>query len=822
VAKRDNHRPARALTAASTIIDPSTRFDGIVSRRRPLPWQRQAFEYYDVLGELRFALNWKASAISRLRLVPSLDDTDNGVPIDLSKTEPLDKKVISASTEILARLEAGEGGSSEIMKQLSLNLSIAGEAYLVARPIEDDKEDWSVESVLAVVVNQSGKLAIRPFPDARISELVPLDDDSFVLRIMTRHPAYREMPDCALRSALETCEDLRLLTNSIRATASSRMASGALFIPEEASFGSPDPTTDEGDGMETEDALTRDLILHFTTPVSDSKSAAAVVPFLIRMSREDIAAVRFERFDREIDKLSVQLRDEARSSLAAAVDLPAEVITGIGDVNHWTAWQITEDAFRLHIEPAAISMLDALTTGYYRPALEQMGIPDAHRYRLWYDNSELVSHPDSAARVLDAYDRVEVSGEYLRSTFTIPDEAAPDDAELKHRAELVAILAGPQPQPAAPEPDGDEVDTSTAKAAPPSDKKKPSAKGADAKNVKGKSKAADVAQEGKKNKKKKAITASGLPDYNEMSLRLAQIDRTLRQKLQIAADAELSHVLDKAGNRLRSYAQRDKTKMASNLVANVPSNLVAATLGKGMVTQFAVTTEDLLAGGFLTLEQRYKLMVKQSQKEMRREMREYELLLREEELEAKQEEDRNNGWLWFAAALTALAAVRLYEPTSPQPIDGEFEEILVPAGTVRGSLRVAGGGSVDTDPTAVGSQQAADGISGLTSGQTAEGVLTDNGLKFGNGYVWVYGSEETRIKPFDPHFDLDLFEFSNWNDEALVNNNAWPDFEFYFPGDHQYCQCDAARIIEGEISDESAIFDEDVSEESLSAYDEGV
>jgi hypothetical protein len=423
-----------------------------------------------------------------------------------------------------------------------------------------------------------------------------------------------------------------------------------------------------------------------------------------------------------------------------------------------------------------------------------------------------------------------VSGDYLRTTFTIPEDAAPDEAELKHRSELVAILAGPQP--AAPEPDGDEVDASTTKAAPPSDKKKPSTKGANKKAVKGEGEAKDVAEKAKKGGRKKSVTASGSPDLNEMSLRLAKMERSLRQRIQAAADSEMRHVLDKAGNRLRSYAQRDKTKMASNLVANVPSHLVAATLGKGMVTQFAVTNEDLLAGGFQTLEQRYKLMVKQSQKEMRREMREYELLLREEELEAKQEESRNNGWLWFAAALTALAAIRLYEPTAPQPIGGEFEDILVSAGIVRESLRIAGGGAASTSPADIGSEQVSDGISGLTSGQTAEEILNENGLKFSSGYVWIYGSEDTRKAPFEPHLLLDLYEFSAWDDDALVNNNEWPPTPFYFPGDHQYCQCDAARIIEGEISDESAVFvipsvmeyppilEDEISQESTDIYQE--
>jgi hypothetical protein len=30
----------------------------------------------------------------------------------------------------------------------------------------------------------------------------------------------------------------------------------------------------------------------------------------------------------------------------------------------------------------------------------------------------------------------------------------------------------------------------------------------------------------------------------------------------------------------------------------------------------------------------------------------------------------------------------------------------------------------------------------------------------------------------------------SWEDDVLVNPDSWPPYDFYFPGDHETCQCD--------------------------------
>lgn len=773
MARRSDYRPARSLTAAAITIDPSRASSLAETRKRPLPWQRKGFEYYDRLGELRYAMNWKAQAMSRLRIVPALVDENNGIPIPLDQTEGVTDFTLEACRATLARLENSQGGSQELMRGLGLNIGITGEAYLVARQ-RDHVEEWTIESVLALVVDDRGRLAIKPTPWASTEEYEVLEDDSLVIRIMTRHPAYSGMPDSALHAALGTCEDLLLLTSMVRASASSRMPSGALFIPEEASFGSPDPTTDEGDGMETEDPLTRDLIQHFTTPISDPNSAAAVVPFLIRMAREDIAAVRYESFERTIDSVAMDWREEARNALAAAVDLPAEVLTGKADVNHWTAWEITEEAFRLHVEPAAISILDALTAGYFRPALAQMGVEDVNNYQLWYDNSELVSHPDAKDRALDAYDRGEVTGAYLRTTLAIPEEAMPDEEEIQRRITLRDAL-----NKSVTLPSDSPADATDVTAEPP----------------------------------EQAITAAIVKsvNYRKLSLRLGRIESGLSKRLLVAVNAEMRRALERAGSRIRSATAKDKTGMTRNTVASVLPINVAQTLGPAMVSSLGLTNEDLLAEAFSGLKDQWDSWVKRAQEEGLRAVNE-ELkktmtaateddFYNEDAIGRQQEEDRDTGWLVLLALLLARGAKALYEPTAPTPISGEFGGHVVPPSLVASALKTAGGGalSVRGKTGNLAPDAVAEGFSGVLSGNTMGELLQEAaGLEFGNAFIWEYGDAGSRQYPYYPHESLDQVEFSSWDSDELGNNEDWPSYSHFFPGDHEYCQCSAYRLVEGE------------------------
>jgi hypothetical protein len=72
-------------------------------------------------------------------------------------------------------------------------------------------------------------------------------------------------------------------------------------------------------------------------------------------------------------------------------------------------------------------------------------------------------------------------------------------------------------------------------------------------------------------------------------------------------------------------------------------------------------------------------------------------------------------------------------------------------------------------------------------------VLAQGGATV-DGYQWVYGPAH-RTRPFDPHAELDGVEFVNFDDDVLTNNEGFPEYDFFMPGDHPGCICDYEPIV---------------------------
>lgn len=109
-----------------------------------------------------------------------------------------------------------------------------------------------------------------------------------------------------------------------------------------------------------------------------------------------------------------------------------------------TAWQIDESGIKLHISPLIEVICSGLTLSYLQPMIEASGvsIADGSEYVIWYDISELTTHPDLSQNGKDAYDRGEISGIAYRREAGFSEDDAPDEEELKQLVLLKLALAG--------------------------------------------------------------------------------------------------------------------------------------------------------------------------------------------------------------------------------------------------------------------------------------------------------------------------------------------------------------------------------------------
>ena len=122
---------------------------------------------------------------------------------------------------------------------------------------------------------------------------------------------------------------------------------------------------------------------------------------------------------------------------------------------------------------------------------------------------------------------------------------------------------------------------------------------------------------------------------------------------------------------------------------------------------------------------------------------------------------------------------------------------LVPPGLITAAVGVAGGMTVQDFgliTTKAGVEVPGIGlgmpISGIGTGSTIGGFLQDAGAQT-SSYEWEHGPS---TDPFDPHEEIDGEEFSTFTDDILINTGDWPPVQYFLPGDHNGCLCNATPL----------------------------
>ncbi|MDX2648520.1 hypothetical protein PV341_34115 [Streptomyces sp. PA03-1a] len=410
-------------------------------------WQVRAWQMYHAVPEVRFAANWIGSAMSGALLYAARRADDGTI-----ERAPDGH----AATEIVSQIAGGPDGQAKMLGSFGRHLTVAGEGWIVVRPNGDvlspdspeDGHDWRVLSVREVR-QQSGKLIADidgeevAIPEGDPENLAP--DSPLAIRVWESDPERAIEADSPVRSSLDLLEELQLLNAAVKAIARSRLTGrGLLLVPKGTRF--PTAPT-QGDA---EDDLIEILMTVAETAIKEPESAAATVPIVLEVPAESISDFKLLTFESDFDDLALKLREEAVRRFAIGLEIPAEILLGLGDVNHWSAWALTEEAIRLGIEPKLATMSYALTQQWLRPLLEAEGVDDWHRWLVWYDSSPLRVRANRSETALQVYDRGVISDEALRRETGFDDADAPSDEEQAKRDKKQADEEEPQ-EPADPE-----------------------------------------------------------------------------------------------------------------------------------------------------------------------------------------------------------------------------------------------------------------------------------------------------------------------------------------------------------------------------------
>lgn len=397
------------------------------------PWQKQLWDYYDTVPELRLATSWKGNALSRSTLYVGKRDPDGSAP------DPVEAGKL---TRPLERLFGGPSGQAEMLRRISQLLGLPGESYILGEDeTSDAPELWQVISndELQLV---GGDLLLRE-TDVSPPREINVDDVWFG-KIWRPHPRRSWESDSPGRGVLAVLKELHDIGSHITATLESRLAgAGLLLVPNSITLTTPG---EEGSDTST-DPFMAGLTTAMVTPLKNRDSASTVVPVVAKVADEAIDKIKHIRFDVPLDERIRDLREDAIKRLATGLDVPAEILLGMGDSNHWSAWQIAEEAIKLFVEPELGLICDALTTQYLRPAYEVMGITNPDDYVIWYDTAELAQRPNRGPEAMQLFDKGELSAEAMRRENGFSDEDAPTPQERRERLIVQLIHSKPELAP---------------------------------------------------------------------------------------------------------------------------------------------------------------------------------------------------------------------------------------------------------------------------------------------------------------------------------------------------------------------------------------
>lgn len=454
---RAEQQPNALTAAAAPVTSPRTELI-----RNTDSWQEEAWGYHEDLGEFRYAVDWESKRLSRVRLYAA--------KLEPGADEPVRAKAGTA-VDLMTNMAGGVAGQATIMNGLGTQLSVPGEGYVIVENV-GGIEQWSVRSTDEVRVARgryevADENAVNGATDWR-----PLAPDSLnPLRVWRPNKRWHHIADSPARAARSTMRELELVNRHIVAQYLSRLASaGVVMFPDEVTF----PVREEF--ADAPDPFMAEWIEIASEAIRTPGTAAGIVPLPLKLPGEWIDKVKHLDFTLKIDEKIIEKRDSAIKRLASQLNVPAEVLLGMSDLNHWNAWISDENSLKVDVAPDAELICQALTTGYLQPRLRASGVEDWANWVVWYDMSELTLRPDRSDDAFQAYDRLEINGAALRRETGFDEGDKPTDDELKEQGLKVIIKTFPTAAPGAlTELTGEQVTVETTPTTPPAAQSQPGA-----------------------------------------------------------------------------------------------------------------------------------------------------------------------------------------------------------------------------------------------------------------------------------------------------------------------------------------------------------
>ena len=418
--------PNSVVASAALMTGPSRS----KAKIEPTDWHKLAWSFYDDVGELRAAVSWKANALSRVNLVAAVVPTVQGdEPTFIDQTIPL-SPVAKRALELTEQIAGGPSGQGQLLAALTRQIEVAGVAYYlaVADPITDTfTGTWRALSA-DEVRRQGGRDQVA---DPESGEWEDLQESDLLVKVWRAHPRRAWEPDSPVRGCLGSLAEIRLLSQRIAADARSRLTgAGLLLVDNKIEFA---PGQGQSGAPEDADDFVQTLMDIASIAPSDPEGPSANVPLVAKLPGDSVDKVQLIKFWSELSAHADELRTAAVRRFALGMDMPPDILLGLGDANHWSGWLITEEAIGMHVEPLAETLAHGFTVGFLKPALKAEGFTQAEvdTVMVWYDASDLSTRPDLSTAAGEAHGKRLISDDAYLGYLGLDAGDRPAEDELR-------------------------------------------------------------------------------------------------------------------------------------------------------------------------------------------------------------------------------------------------------------------------------------------------------------------------------------------------------------------------------------------------------
>lgn len=431
----DPHNPRRsAITAAAVPINLGDSASWQMFKLGDHRWQWEAWRHYDICGEMRFVVNWIGNAVSRCRLYAAEVGPDGTVGDEVTD------ETVKTIAETMFGTPAAKAQAQRLM---GINMMVAGDCYVVAEGYQDASSDvWYVCSSSEVYRRGDEVMVRRSITHGGGQYRLDPEKD-LLIRAWNPHPRRYDAADSTVRAILPVLREIEQCTKRVFAELDSRLAgNGLLILPQEIDF----PRTDADPDAATSGLDNFSGMLQRTMALSlqNRDSSAAVTPIVIQVPTDAVDKIKHLMFDSKISDQVETLRKSAVERMAMSLDIPPEVLLGMGGrASHWNAWQIEESSIKIHVEPLLIQLADALNIGYFQPALKAAGVQDPEKKTLWFDIAALAVRPNRSDQALQFSEKGLISDASARGNSAFTEDDAPSKDEQARKLLTSIVLAQP-------------------------------------------------------------------------------------------------------------------------------------------------------------------------------------------------------------------------------------------------------------------------------------------------------------------------------------------------------------------------------------------